>query len=167
MKKSDNIVLIGMPAVGKSTVGVLLAKRLGYAFLDTDVYIQSREGRRLSEIIEAEGLEAFCGIEESHVLTVRHRHHIIATGGSVVYGEKAMAHLGASGLIVHLDVSLSTLKKRLTDTVARGVVMAPGHTLDTLYEERHALYRKYADINIDCGTLSPDEVLDEIIGALP
>ncbi len=162
-----NIVLIGMPAVGKSTVGVLLAKRLGYSFMDTDVYIQAREGRQLSEIIAAEGLTRFCDIEEEHVLSLTETRHVIATGGSVVYGDNAMAHLKSGGIVVHLDVALTTLTRRLTNTVARGVVMAPGQTIATLYAERQALYRKYADITVDCGKLSPDQVLDQLLSQLP
>jgi shikimate kinase len=162
----NGIVLIGMPGVGKSTVGVLLAKRLGLGFLDTDVHIQTLEGRRLYEIIQHEGLAGFCRIEERHILSVSSMGCVIATGGSVVYSERAMAHLRAGGDAVHLDLEPSLLQKRLDNMDARGVVRAPGQTVADLYRERNPLYRRYEDIRIDCGIRSPDEVVAAIIDRL-
>lgn len=164
--QKDNIVLIGMPAVGKSTVGVLLAKKTGLGFMDTDLYIQGHEKKRLSEIIEVVGMSRFCSLEEEYVLSVSCTEHVIATGGSVVYGERAMAHLGSSGVIVYLDVPLGVLKTRLKNLGDRGVVIAPGKGVEDLYDERVPLYRRHADIIVDCGDLSPDEVLDRVYESL-
>jgi shikimate kinase len=160
------IVLIGMPGVGKSTVGVLLAKRLGLGFLDTDVHIQTLEGLRLSEIIQRESLAGFCRIEERHVLSVSPLGCVIATGGSVVYSEMAMAHLRAGAVIVHLDLDPSLLQKRLDNMDARGVVRAPGQTVADLYRERSPLYRRHQDFRVDCAGLSADAVVSTIVGQL-
>jgi shikimate kinase len=153
-----NVILIGMPAVGKSTVGVLLAKRLGFAFIDTDIIIQTREGRRLQNIIDDKGMGAFCHKEEQHILTLDTDAHVIATGGSVVYGAKAMAHLKALGIIVHMDLNPYKLQKRLSNLSSRGVVMTPGQDLSSLYRERNPLYLRYADLTIDCDSLSADQI---------
>jgi len=158
-----NIVLIGMPAVGKSTVGVLLAKATSRDFIDTDVYIQAREGRSLQEIIDREGLEEFCRIEARHVLSLACRGKVMATGGSVVYSAAAMKHLGGGGVIVHLTLDLPAIKKRLTNLDSRGVVMAPGKTLDLLYKERLPLYREYADCTVNCRGKTHEEIVAEII----
>ena len=161
MKK--NISLIGMPAVGKSTVGVLLAKKLGYGFMDTDIVIQTEENRTLAEIIAAGGLDVFLDIEARHVARVNCDHHIIATGGSVVYKESAMAHLAEISRIIYLSIDLDVLLTRLSDVTARGVAIGPGKGMDDLYKERTPLYDKYCDIKIDCGTLGPDGVVSAII----
>jgi shikimate kinase len=156
------VVLIGMPGVGKSTVGVLLAKRLGLDFLDSDVFIQSREGRQLWEIIQQESHTGFCSIEERHVLSLSPFGCVIATGGSVVYSESAMAHLRSGGRIVHLDLAPDILHRRLENMDARGVVRAPGQTVADLYRERNPLYCRYEEFRIDCGTMTPDEVVAAI-----
>jgi shikimate kinase len=161
-----NIILIGMPGVGKSTVGVLLAKALSRDFLDTDVYIQAKEGRTLQEIIDREGLSAFCRIEEGHVRSLKFRASVIATGGSVVYYPAAMARFRSSGIVIHLDLALAHLKKRLTNLLTRGVVMAPGQKFDQLFDERLPLYRKYAHLTIDCAGCTHEEVVEEIIRRL-
>jgi shikimate kinase len=161
--KDANIVLIGMPAVGKSTIGVLLAKATSRDFIDTDVFIQAREGLSLQEIIDREGLEEFCRIEARHVLSLACRGKVMATGGSVVYSEAAMKHLGACGVIVHLTLDLPAIKKRLTNLDSRGVVMAPRKTLDLLYRERMPLYRKYADFTVNCRGKTHEEIVAEII----
>jgi len=161
-----NIILIGMPGVGKSTVGVLLAKALSRDFLDTDVYIQAKEGRTLQEIIDQEGLSAFCQTEERHVRSLKFRSSVIATGGSVVYYPAAMAHLRSSGIVIHLELALAPLKKRLTNLPARGVVMAPGQSFNHLFHERLPLYRKYAHLTIDCAGCTHEEVVAEIIRRL-
>jgi len=161
-----NIVLIGMPGAGKSTVGVLLAKALSRDFLDTDVYIQAKQGRTLQEIIDQDGLPAFCRIEERHVRSLKCRTSVIATGGSVVYSPAAMARLQASGIIIHLDLDLAALGKRLTDLSSRGVVMAPEQTLPQLFAEREPLYRKYADLTIDCAGCTHEEIVAMVVRRL-
>ena len=160
------VVLIGMPGVGKSTVGVLLAKRLGLGFLDTDVHIQALEGLRLSEIIQQESLAGFCRIEERHLLSISPAGCVTATGGSAVYSERAMTHLHNSAVIVHLDLEPSLLKQRLDNMDARGVVRTPGQTVADLYRERSPLYRRYEDMRIDCGERSPEEVVAAIVNGL-
>jgi shikimate kinase len=164
--KDLNIVLIGMPAVGKSTIGVLLAKATSRDFIDTDVFIQAREGLSLQEIIDREGLEEFCRIEARHVLSLACRRKVMATGGSVVYSSAAMKHLGACGAIVHLTLDLPAIKKRLTNLDSRGVVMAPGKTLELLYKERMPLYRQYADFTVNCRGKTHEEIVGEIIRAV-
>jgi shikimate kinase len=155
-----------MPGVGKSTVGVLLAKRLGWTFVDTDICIQAGEGRSLQEIIDQRGLEAFCRIEQDYILCLDNRASVIATGGSVVYSPAAMAHLKAGGVIVYLDLPLDRLAARIGDTHARGVVMPAGATLDQLYHRRQPLYRKYADHTIATAGLAHEQVVGEIVARI-
>ena len=162
MKIKKNLALIGMPAVGKSTVGVLLAKKLGFAFLDTDILIQTREKMTLAQIIARKGLERFLEIEESHLLSLDCSQHLIATGGSVIYKEKAMAHLAQTATIIYLFVDLEILAARLSDVVERGVAMDPGKGIDDLYKERTPLYDKFCDIKIDCGVNPPSKVVRAI-----
>jgi len=158
-----NVILIGMPGVGKSTVGVLLAKRLGFAFIDTDIYIQVREGRSLQAIIQAHGADEFCRIEENYILSLAVGSHVIAPGGSVVYRPKAMAHLKARGLTIHLDIAVERLKRRLDDVDARGVVIAPGQTIEGLFAERRPLYLRYADTTVETDGLTPDQVVSRVL----
>jgi shikimate kinase len=155
-----------MPGAGKSTAGVLLAKRLGFAFIDTDIYIQVREGRSLQELIRAYGADEFCRIEEAHILTLAVESHVIAPGGSVVYRPKAMVHLKANGAAIHLDISVERLKRRLDDVDARGVVIGPGQTIENLYAERRPLYLSYSDATVDTDGLTPDQVVGRVLGAL-
>ena len=162
-----SVILIGMPGVGKSTVGVLLAKRLGFAFVDTDILLQVREGRSLQALIQAHGAEEFCRIEERHILSLKLRGHVVAPGGSVVYRPRAMAHLKARGTAVYLELGLERLKHRLDDVDARGVVIAPGQTVVALYAERRPLYRRYADVTVATDGLTPDQVVARILAALP
>ena len=162
----DNIVLIGMPAAGKSTIGVLLAKATSRDFLDTDVYLQARERRSLREILEAEGIAGFRRIEEDSVLTIDRHGTVIATGGSVVYGARAMAHLKATGTVVYLELPLQILARRIQDFAGRGVVMSRDQTLEDLLAERDPLYRRYADITVDCQAATHEEVLDRVLAAL-
>jgi len=167
MKNQKNIILIGMPASGKSTVGVILAKKIGYSFLDTDVYIQTALKKLLPEIIESSGISEFCKIEEKQVLTISEESHIIATGGSVVYGKEAMKHLKTDGIIVYLKTSPKILSSRIADPDQRGVIRKPGQTIDSLFEERHPLYSLHADIVIDCDTLkSPVDTANKILQVL-
>ena len=152
-----------MPGVGKSTVGVLLAKKLGYQFIDSDLLIQSKEKRLLNEIIREEGLEGFLEIEAEVNATVDIENVVLATGGSVVYKERAMKHLCDIGTVVYLKVSYEELSKRLGDLKERGVDLKEGQTLKELYEERSPLYEKYADIVVDEEKLGLDETLDKVL----
>ena len=151
------IILIGMPACGKSTVGVLLAKRLGYRFVDSDLYIQEAEGKLLQEIINEQGMEGFIKIEEKVNLGLGtpDSRFVIATGGSAVYSPMAMAHFREIGTVVYLKLSYQTVRRRLGNFSHRGVVMPEGYTLRRLYDERCALYEAYAHITIE-ETPSPD-----------
>lgn len=157
-----NIILIGMPGVGKSTVGVVLAKKLGFSFLDSDLLIQEREGMRLHEIIEQKGLEAFNRIENDVNASIEAENAVIATGGSVIYGEHAMRHLKAIGRVIYLKLNCEELKERLGDLEERGVSIRPGMTLEELYQERTPLYEKYADRSVDCHDKSIREIVNEI-----
>lgn len=161
--KQKNIVLIGMPGAGKSTVGVVLAKKLGFAFLDSDLVIQSREGKLLHEIIEEQGVEKFWAIEEEANLSIDTRRTVIATGGSVIYGRRAIEHLRQNGIIVYLKLSCKEIGRRLGDLNERGVTLREGQTLETLYEERIPLYEKYADITMECERLSIREIVEKIV----
>jgi shikimate kinase len=161
-----NLALIGMPGVGKSTVGVLLAKAAGRLFIDTDVYIQALETRSLQSIIDESGLEAFCRMEEQHILCIDATNAVLATGGSVVYSPRLMQHLKETSLIIHLDLDLAAIKVRLGDLAARGVVIRKGESLDELYAERMPLYRKYADITINCAGRDHQRVLAAILEAI-
>ncbi|WP_099467304.1 shikimate kinase [Konateibacter massiliensis] len=162
----DNLILIGMPGVGKSTVGVILAKVLGYRFVDSDIVIQEKEKRLLREIIETEGVDGFIEIENRINASLEAEHSVIATGGSVVYGKEAMEHLKSIGKVVYLKLSYNKLKKRLGDIKGRGVVLREGQTLKDLYEERTLLYEKYADIVIDEEKLTIEDTITKIIGAI-
>ena len=144
----DNIIFIGMPAVGKSTVGVIAAKQLGYGFLDTDLLIQEKEGRLLKDIIGEKGIEGFLRVEDRVNANVNTRKTIISPGGSVIYCENAMKHYKEIGKIVYLQASFETINKRLKDAKNRGVVLRKGQTLRELYDERVRLFEKYADITI-------------------
>lgn len=145
----NNIILIGMPGSGKSTIGVVLAKILGYEFIDSDLEIQKKEKRRLSEIIASEGSKRFLEIENEVNASLNLKNTVIATGGSAIYGTSAMEHLGKSGTVVYLRLEYQNLEKRLGNLKNRGVVLRKGQTLLDLYKERTPLYEKYADIIID------------------
>ena len=166
MKNKSNIVLIGMPGAGKSTVGVLLAKALGRYFLDTDIYIQAVEDKELQQIIDEKGLQEFCRIEESHIICIDIKNAVIATGGSAVYSEKVMQHLEEDGIIIHLDLPFEEVQRRVTNLYTRGVVMEKGQTLAKLYEKRQPLYKKYADVTIQCSNKTHEQIVDEIISVL-
>ena len=162
----DNIVLIGMPGVGKSTVGVILAKMIGYQFIDADLLIQKQEGKLLHEIIAEKGTDGFIEIEERVNASIEASHTIIATGGSVVYGKKAMEHLSRIGTVVYLKVPYDILEKRLEDIKGRGVVLKEGQTLRTLYDERTPLYEKYADIEISEDDLNVEQTVEKLLERL-
>ena len=152
------IILIGMPACGKSTVGVLLAKRLGYRFVDADLIIQEREGRLLQDIIESEGMNGFIAIEEKVNVGLGSKDDkwVIATGGSAVYSPEAMAHFRDIGQVVYIKVSYEAVRRRLGNFSHRGVVMPEGYTLKRLYDERCKLYEQYAHIVVDCSVKEAD-----------
>ncbi len=158
----NNIVLIGMPGAGKSTVGVVLAKKLGFSFLDSDLVIQSREGKLLHEIIEEQGVEKFWTVEEEANISIDVRRTVIATGGSVIYGSRAMDHLREIGVIVYLKLPCEEIAHRLGDLNERGVTLRKGQNLEMLYEERIPLYEKYADVTIECEHLSIREIVEII-----
>lgn len=157
-----NIVLIGMPGAGKSTVGVVVAKRMGYRFVDSDLVIQETYGRLLHELIEEYGIEGFWRLENDVNASLDAERSVIATGGSVCYEEEAMERLAEKGLLVYLRISLASLQERLGDLNARGVTLRPGQTLEELYEERLPLYEKYAEITIDCEEKQLREVAAEV-----
>lgn len=159
----DNIVLIGMPGVGKSTVGVVLAKVMGYQFVDADLVIQEKEGKLLCEIIEEVGTEGFIEVENRINSGIEAHHAIIATGGSVVYGKEAMEHLKEIGTVVYLKLPFEELNHRLSDIKGRGVVLKNGQTLLDLYEERVPLYEKYADITVDEYQLNVEQTIEKIM----
>lgn len=161
-KKADNVTLIGMPAAGKSTVGVLLAKCLGYSFVDVDIVIQEQEKRLLKEIIAQEGMDGFMAVENRVNAALQAEQSVIAPGGSVIYGAEAMAHLKEIGLVVYLKISYEELTKRLGNIVDRGVVLKEGMTLKDLYEERAAYFERYADITIDEEGKDLGQVVDEL-----
>lgn len=161
-----NIVLIGMPAVGKSTIGVLLAKTLILSFTDTDLLIQEKYKKSLCDIINENGTKAFLNIEEDVILNSDFHDSVIATGGSAVYGENAMKKLKASGKVIYLDLSLEEIRKRIGDIKSRGVVLTKGTTLEDIFNDRKALYEKYADIKIDCNNLTAEECVEKIISVL-
>lgn len=162
MAGGRNLVLIGMPGAGKSTVGVLLAKTLKMPFTDTDILIQKQENSYLQELIEKHGIDGFIKIEENTVKSLDLRNHVIATGGSVVYSETAMAHLKAHGIIFFLNARLYQLERRLKNSRNRGIAMSPGQTLGSLYRERLPLYKKNADIEIDCSRKHIETIVSEI-----
>lgn len=162
MVLKSNIVLVGMPGSGKSTVGVILAKLLSYDFIDTDVLIQSSQRRALQDIVDRDGYLALRKIEEDTLLSLDVRHHVIATGGSAVYSAAAMAHLAANGTVVFLDVDLATLEARVDNLATRGLARRPGQSLAELFAEREALYKNVADITIHCSGMTQEEVCSRI-----
>lgn len=162
----NNIILIGMPGSGKSTLGVLLAKAVNYRFLDTDLLIQEREGKLLCEIIAEKGQEAFLKIEEEVNAEVTAERTVIAPGGSAVYSARAMEHFAEIGTVIYLHVSLPELEKRLGDLTKRGVVLKKGQTLEELFEERRPYYERYARITIDVTQEDIGTILSEIIRKL-
>lgn len=161
-----NISLIGMPGVGKSTVGVILAKELGLQFVDTDLLIQNREKRLLKDIIKEDGIDGFMAVESDVIKSLSCEQSLIATGGSVVYGEEAMAHLKEISTVVYLSLPYDELKTRLGSLTKRGVVLRTGQDLKALYEERIPLYERYADIVISEIDSTIEETVNKIIDAL-
>ena len=158
----DNLVMIGMPGSGKSTVGVVLAKAAGMDFVDSDLVIQKEMGMTLAQIIERYGDDGFRQIENRVNASLDCHGTVIATGGSVVYGEDAMRHLQHIGTVIYLQVSCEEISARLGDLHARGVTFAPGQTLQSLYEERRPLYERYADITLPCDGLTIPQVIEAL-----
>ncbi|MGF1451523.1 MAG: shikimate kinase [Opitutales bacterium] len=166
MDPSANVALVGMPGVGKSTVGVLLAKRLRLQFVDTDLLIQAGEGKSLRELIDVHGPAGFSAIEGRYVAALEVKGHVIATGGSVVYQQDAMAGLRARATVIYLQTSAAELVRRVGDLSARGIVMKPGQTLQDLCEERHPLYQRHAHLVVDVQGLAPEGAVTRITEAL-
>lgn len=164
--KKNNIVLIGMPGVGKSTLGVILAKVKGYKFIDTDLLIQEKENKLLSEIIEEKGMDGFIKIEDSVNGSITTENAVIATGGSVIYGDNAMKNLKNIGTVVYLKQDLDHIKKRVKNIQGRGVVLRDNQTFDEMFDERIKLYEKFADVTIEQGDCEIEDTLNKIIGKL-
>lgn len=158
----DNLILIGMPGAGKSTVGVVLAKKLGMRFVDSDLVIQEQAGRLLHRIIEEDGLEGFLELEDRVNRELLVHNSVVATGGSAVYGTKAMNHFKTLGRVVYLKLPLAEVAERLGDLKERGVAMRPEQTLADLYEERVRLYEQYADETVDCEGKTLREIVEEL-----
>lgn len=160
-----NIVLIGMPGCGKSTVGVLLAKAMGFRFIDTDLVIQNRTGRLLQQIIDEDGLDAFCIEEERAIMSVEERSGcVIATGGSAVYSRSAMLYLKQSGYVYYLSLPVEQVEKRIRNITTRGIAMRKGDSIADVFRRRRQLYEEYADITVDCSGKSLEETVAEICG---
>lgn len=159
----NNIIFIGMPASGKSTVGVVTAKRLGYEFIDTDLLIQKQEKALLKDIIKKKGIDGFLAIEDQVNADVEADKAVIAPGGSVVYCENAMRHYKEIGTVVYLKASFQTISNRIGDPVKRGVVLEDGQTLRDLYEERRVLFEKYADMTICEDGLTLEETIGRVV----
>lgn len=158
----SNVILTGMPGAGKSTVGVVLAKKLGYSFADSDLIIQQKTGKLLHQLIEERGEAGFLMLENEINASLSLHRHVIATGGSAVYGKEAMEHLCKMGCMVYLKLPYEELRERLGDLKERGVVLKKGFTLYDLFEERSPLYERYADITVDCGGKQIREIVEEI-----
>ncbi|GGE78823.1 shikimate kinase [Streptosporangium jomthongense] len=163
---SRNLIFVGMPGSGKSTVGVLVAKRLGLGFIDTDLLIQQEAGSTLQDIVNQKGYLALRHIEEEVLLQLNVEKHVISTGGSAVYSEAAMQHLKNSGVVVFLDISLDTVVARIGDYSLRGISKRPEQSLVELYQERSALYSRYADIMVQGDALSQEQVSESLIDQL-
>ena len=161
-----NIVLIGMPSAGKSTLGVLLAKTLCMPFTDTDLVIQEKENKLLQNIINEFGNEHFLKVEEATILNCNFSNHVMATGGSVVYSDAAMNHLKKSSIVVYLKLDYAEIEQRLNNITTRGVAIAEGQTLKDLYNERVPLYEKYADITLDCNGKGMEDTVEALVALL-
>ncbi len=158
-----NLTLIGMPGAGKSTVGVVLAKMISYEFIDTDILIQLKKGLSLQEIVDAYGYIALRQIEEETVCSLDVNNSVIATGGSVVYSEKAMEHLKRISKVIFLKTTYTTLLKRINNFDTRGLAKARNQTFEDLFKERMPLYERYADLSIDCDNLSQEDAARMVI----
>jgi len=166
LSDSRNLIFVGMPGSGKSTVGVLVAKRLGLGFIDTDLLIQQKAGCTLQDIVNQRGYLALRQVEEEVLLQLNVEKHVLSTGGSAVYSDAAMTHLKTGGVVIFLDISLDTVAARIGDYSLRGISKRPEQSLIELYEERSALYSSYADITIQGDALSQERVCEVLIERL-
>lgn len=164
--RRSNVVLIGMPGAGKSTVGVLLAKTLAKGFVDTDLLIQSAEGRTLQDIVDSDGHHRLRDIEERELRRLQVRDHVIATGGSAVYSAPAMEALRRDGVVVYLRVALETLLQRVTNQDSRGIAKSADQSFADVFRERTPLYERHAEITVDCDELSAESVMERTRQAL-
>jgi len=162
----SNLTLIGMPGAGKSTVGIILAKNLGLGFIDTDVLIQINQQKTLQQIVDETGHLNLRAIEEKEILKLNINSHVIATGGSAAYSEKAMAHLSSISEIIFLEASFEQIKKRIHNFDTRGIAKKGGQTLEDLFKERQVLYKKYAGITINCNELDQEMLAVKIAQSL-
>lgn len=162
----DNIVLIGVPGAGKSTVGVILAKTLGMHFIDTDIGIQEKTGRLLQEILDEDGPDAFRKIEEQTILSLSPHNTVIATGGSAVFSRDAMEYLKSTGTVVYLEISYDEMEKRLNNITTRGIVLLAGQSLRGMYDQRIPLYEEYADVTIACSSEDFEIIVGKIMCSL-
>lgn len=162
VKDMKNIVLIGMPGAGKSTIGIVLAKRVGFKFVDSDLVIQEKEGKLLHEIISEVGNDGFIEVENRINASLDCKESVIATGGSVIYGEDAMRHLKEIGTVIYLKLSYEEINKRLANLKDRGVVLKENQTLKDLYNERTVLYERYTDITFECDGKSIEQIVTDL-----
>ncbi|MBR6951765.1 MAG: shikimate kinase [Oscillospiraceae bacterium] len=162
-----NIVLIGMPGAGKSTVGVLLAKTIGYGFVDCDLLIQGQTGELLYKTIERDGIDAFLQTENRVISGLFVSRCVIATGGSAIFGDRAMEHLRESGVVVYLKLDPDEIERRIRNITTRGIAMNPGETIHDVYAVRAPLYEKWADVTVSCSGLTPEGVIEEILRQVP
>lgn len=162
MNPKTNITLIGMPGAGKSTIGIILAKYLTYGFIDTDILIQINHQKSLQQIMDETGYLNLRHIEEGEILKLNIENHVIATGGSAVYSEKAMAHLSSISVIVFLKVASPVLEKRIHNYATRGIAKSADQSFAQLFDERQALYERYGDIIIDCAAMDQEEIAEVI-----
>ncbi len=162
----NNIIFIGMPAVGKSTIGVIVAKRLGYRFIDTDILIQEEEGKLLKEIIKEKGIDGFLEVEDRINARVQTKRTVISPGGSVIYCENAMRHYKEIGKIVYLKASFETLNRRIHNARSRGIVLRESQSLRDLYDERAVLFEKYADITVCEDGLKLEDTIRKVLEKL-
>ncbi|WP_419024963.1 shikimate kinase [Emergencia sp.] len=158
-----NVILVGMPACGKSTVGVVLAKTMNKGFVDTDILIQQAESRTLQEIIDQEGNDYFHHVEERVLLDFDGEDYVVATGGSAIYFDRAMDKFKEKGVVVYIKVTLDTILERLNNIKSRGVTLEKGQTIADLYEQRIPLYQKHADMVVEADGLSVEEVVEKIV----
>lgn len=166
MNKKSNITLIGMPGCGKSTIGVLLAKAINYGFVDSDLLIQQEQNMKLQEIIDKYGIEAFNRIENDVNSRIELKRHIIATGGSVIYGEDAMRHLSEISKIIYISLSCDEIVRRLNNIKTRGISMNKGETIEDLYNRRVPLYEKYADYVVNCDGMDIEASVEAIMNLI-
>ena len=162
----SNLTLIGMPGAGKSTIGIILAKNLGLGFIDTDVLIQINQQKTLQQIIDETDHLNLRAIEEKEILKLNIKNHVIATGGSAAYSDKAMAHLSRISKIIFLEAGFEEIKKRIHNFGTRGIAKNKGQTFEELFRERQVLYKKHAEITIDCNNLDQEELAVQIARAI-